>query len=108
MELGERLGQISYIDDLRYIWKHEEKDFTPWLAQNIGSLGEELGLDLIITSVEHDVGKFSLDILAKDANDGRIIAIENQLEITDHCHLGQILTYASGVDAKVIVWGSIF
>ena len=98
------LGKLSYIDDLRTIWKHEEKDFTPWLAQNISLLGEPLGLDLEIISVEHAVGAFSLDILAKDTASGNIVAIENQLEITDHNHLGQILTYASGVDARTIVW----
>lgn len=98
------LGKISYIDDLRTIWKNEEKDFTPWLAKNISLLGEALGLDLETISVEHNVGAFSLDILAKDTSDGHIVAIENQLEITDHNHLGQILTYASGVDARVIVW----
>jgi RecB family endonuclease NucS len=99
-----KLGKICYVDDLRTVWKHEEKEFTPWLAENISLLGEALGLDLEVISVEHNVGSFSLDILAKDTSDGRIVAIENQLEITDHTHLGQILTYASGVDAEVIVW----
>jgi len=97
------LGKLTYIDDLRTIWKHEEKEFTPWLAQNISLLGESLGLDLEIVSVEHGVGAFSLDILAKDT-EGNFVAIENQLEITDHNHLGQMLTYASGVDAKTVVW----
>lgn len=98
------LGKLTYIEDLRTIWKHEEKEFTPWLAQNISLLGESLGLDLEVISVEHGVGAFSLDILAKDTSNGNVVAIENQLEITDHTHLGQILTYASGVDAKTIVW----
>lgn len=98
------LGKLSYIEDLRTIWKHEEKEFTPWLAENISLLGEALGLDLEVISIEHDVGAFSLDILAKDSSSGNIVAIENQLEITDHTHLGQIITYASGVDAKTVVW----
>lgn len=98
------LGKLTYIEDLRTIWKHEEKEFTPWLAQNITLLGEFLGLDLEVISVEHGVGAFSLDMLAKDIGTGNIVAIENQLEITDHNHLGQILTYASGVDAKTVVW----
>lgn len=98
------LGKLAYIEDLRTIWQHEEKDFTPWLAQNISLLGESLGLDLEVISVEHGVGAFSLDMLAKDTGSGNIVAIENQLEITDHNHLGQILTYASGVDAKTVVW----
>lgn len=98
------VGKLSYVDDLRTIWKHEEKDFTPWLAENIYLLGEALGLDLEVISVEHDVGAFSLDILAKNTGNSGVIAIENQLEITDHCHLGQIMTYASGVDAKTVIW----
>jgi hypothetical protein len=98
------LGKINYVEDLRTIWKHEEKDFTPWLAENISLLGEALGLDLEVTSVEHGVGAFSLDILAKDTSYGRTVAIENQLEITDHNHLGQIITYASGVVAKTVIW----
>lgn len=98
------LGKLSYISDLRTIWRHEEKEFTPWLAENIILLGEALGIDLEVISVEHDVGAFSLDILAKDSGSGNIVAIENQLEITDHNHLGQIITYASGVDAKTVVW----
>lgn len=100
------LGKINYIDDLRTIWKHEEKNFTPWLAQNISLLGEAIGLDLEVVSTEHSVGAFSLDILAKDTNSRNIVAIENQLEITDHGHLGQIMTYASGVDAKTVIWVS--
>ncbi len=98
------LGKLLYIEDLRTIWKHEEREFTPWLAENISLLGEALGLDLEVLSIEHDVGSFSLDILAKDSSSGDIVAIENQLEITDHTHLGQIMTYASGVDAKTVVW----
>lgn len=98
------LGKLSYIEDLRTIWKHEEKEFTPWLAENISLLGEALDLDLEVISIEHDVGAFSLDILAKDTSSGNIVAIENQLEITDHTHLGQIITYTSGVDAKTVVW----
>jgi len=98
------IGKLSYVDDLRLIWQHEERDFTPWLAENIDLLGEALGLDLEVVSVEHGVGAFSLDILAKESGSGDIVAIENQLEITDHNHLGQILTYASGVEAKTIVW----
>jgi hypothetical protein len=98
------LGKLAYIDDLRTIWKYEEKEFTPWLAENITLLGEAIGADLEVLSIEHDVGAFSLDILAQDTSNGGIVAIENQLEITDHNHLGQIITYASGVDARKIIW----
>jgi len=98
------LGKLNYIKDLRAEWQHEEKDFTPWLADNISLLGEALGLNLEVISTEHDVGSFSLDILSKDIDSGNFVAIENQLEITDHTHLGQILTYASGVDANTVIW----
>ena len=98
------IGKLSYVDDLRVIWQHEERDFTPWLSEHIGLLGEALSLDLEVVSVEHGVGAFSLDILAKESGSGNMVAIENQLEITDHSHLGQILTYASGVEAKTVVW----
>lgn len=98
------LGNVKYVDDIRTIWPNEAKDFTPWLAQNINVLGAELGLDLELLNTEHDIGSFSLDIYAKEINTGHPVIIENQLEVTDHSHLGQLITYASGVDAKIIVW----
>lgn len=97
------LGKIEKQHDLRLVWPNEAQDFTPWLADNIEEIGESLGLDLETQSREEKIGGFSLDILAKDG-DNRIVIIENQLNSTDHSHLGQIITYASGVDAKVIVW----
>ena len=100
------LSKLTYIKDLRTEWKNEQKDFTPWLAENITLLGEEIGLNLEVITTEYNVGNFSLDILSKDIDSGNLVAIENQLEITDHTHLGQILTYASGVDAKTIIWVS--
>jgi hypothetical protein len=100
------LGKLNYIKDIRTIWQNEAKDFTPWLANNIKLLGDELGYDFEVITSEKDVGSFSLDILAKELGTGNYVAIENQLEITDHTHLGQLITYASGVDAKIAIWVS--
>ena len=99
------LGTLKKID-LREAWKHEANDFTKWLAQeeNLSLLADELGFDLKLVQVEAEVGDFSADILAEEENTGRKIIVENQLEVTDHSHLGQIITYASGYDAGVVVW----
>jgi len=92
--------------DLREAWKHEASDFTNWLAQdeNLQMLSEEIGIDISLIQTEANVGKFSVDILAEEDNTGRKIVIENQLETTNHDHLGKIITYASGFDAEIIVW----
>ena len=90
--------------DLRDVWPDEASDFTPWLAGNLDALGKELGLDDVEhVETEAAVGRFSLDIRAKDADD-REIVIENQLGRTDHDHLGKVLTYAAGYDARAVVW----
>ncbi len=87
----------------RNAWKHEAQDFTPWLAENLDQLGDAIGLQLEAEETEAAVGPFSADILAKDLL-GRVVLIENQLEATDHSHLGQILTYLSGLGAEIIIW----
>ena len=97
------LGQIQKID-LREAWPNEASSFTPWLEAHIGELGEVLGLDLEVESREAPVGAFSLDLLARDSGTGRPVIIENQLEPTNHDHLGKLLTYAGGHDANMIVW----
>ena len=89
---------------MRAIWPNEAQHFTPWLAENLTDLGEALGMDLQLQKREAQVGGYSLDILATDLNSSRPVIIENQLETTDHGHLGQLLTYAAGFDAGVIVW----
>ena len=96
-------GELKRIP-LREIWPNEPSDFTPWLALNIEKLGEVLGLQLEMTEREAPVDEFSLDLLATDLNSGRTVIIENQLNPTDHGHLGQLLTYAAGRDASTVIW----
>lgn len=90
--------------DLRIAWQNEAQDFTPWLADHLSELGEALGMDLELVEREAAVGGLSLDILATDTNLNRLVIIENQLESTDPHHLGRLLIYAAGYDAKVVVW----
>lgn len=90
---------------LREIWKHEALDFTNWLAldENLELLSDTLEISLVSAQTEVGVGGFSVDILAEDDNGNKVI-IENQLEPTNHDHLGKLLTYASGLDAETIIW----
>lgn len=99
------LGRLKKVD-LRDAWSSEAKDFTPWLAQeeNLSLLGEVIGVELELESQEKNVGPFRADILCKDTVTGNWVLIENQLERTDHQHLGQLLTYAAGLKAVTIVW----
>ena len=96
------VGKLKRVP-LREIWNHEAKDFTTWLAENIDTLSEEIGLSLSVMSREKAVGVFSLDLIAEDS-DGQITIIENQLEKTNHDHLGKVLTYLSNLDAKTAIW----
>lgn len=90
---------------LRTIWKHEAIHFTQWLAlpDNLELLSETIGIDLINAQTEVGVGQFNVDILAEDEN-GHKVVIENQLENTDHDHLGKLITYASGLQADICIW----
>ena len=97
------LGAIERVS-LRTVWPHEERNFSKWLADNLDKLGEALGLDLEFREREAPVGPFSLDVLAHDQGSDRPVIIENQLEATNHTHLGQLLTYAAGYDAYAVVW----
>lgn len=99
------LGRLEKCE-LRNVWESEASDFTPWLAQedNLAILGETLSLDLELEAQERSVGPFRADILCKDVGSDEWVLIENQLERTDHTHLGQLLTYASGLEAVTIIW----
>ncbi|MFO0864561.1 MAG: hypothetical protein U0744_07915 [Gemmataceae bacterium] len=99
------LGRLERAE-LRTAWSSESSDFTPWLAkeENIRLLGETIGIELEVEAEETGVGPFRADILCKDTINGSWVLIENQLERTDHTHLGQLITYAAGLHAVTIVW----
>lgn len=99
------LGRLQRVE-LRDVWQHEAYNFTPWLAQpgNLAILSEELGLELELVGQEVAVGPYAADIVCKDTFSGTHVLIENQLERTDHSHLGQILTYAAALEARNVVW----
>jgi hypothetical protein len=88
----------------RTAWAHEAHVFTPWLADNLGHLSEVLGIPLELTGREVGVGRYSADLLATSPGDDAVVLIENQLEASDHTHLGQILTYLAGLEAHVVIW----
>jgi len=98
------LAKLQKIN-LRDVWGMEP-DFTNWLAQkeNLALLGEEIGVDIKIIKTEANIGNFKVDILAEEESSDRKIIIENQLEDTNHDHLGKIITYASGYNAEIIIW----
>ena len=101
-----KLSKITKVD-LRECWQNEASDFTPWLASedNIALLADALGMnELEVKAQEEHVGPFRADILCVDPGTDKYVLIENQLEKTDHNHLGQILTYAAGLDAVTIIW----
>lgn len=99
------IGKLTEID-VRVLWKHEQYDFSNWLSkeENLEYLDDILGLTLTDIEKEVYVGPYRCDLVAKDETSGVQVIIENQLEPTNHEHLGKIITYASGLDAKVIVW----
>lgn len=100
-----KLGRLEEVD-VRKLWSHEQYDFSNWLAkdENIDLLNEVLGLTLVDIEKEVFVGSYRCDLVASDETTGQKVIIENQLEASNHDHLGKIVTYASGLDASVIVW----
>lgn len=99
------LGKLEKVD-LREGWETEAQDFTPWLArvENLEELGRAIGLELEVVAQEQHIGPYRADLVCKDAVTQGFVLIENQLEKTNHNHLGQILTYAAGLGAKTVVW----
>ena len=90
--------------ELRSIWPHEARDFTPWLAENLVFLEKPLNIELELEATEKRVGDFRADIVCRNRADNSRVIIENQLEKSNHQHLGKVLTYAAGVDAATIIW----
>ena len=101
-----RLGNLEEVKDLRTVWPHEALDFTPWLAEemNLALLADAVGLEITLDETESQVGSFNVDIYATETGTERKIIIENQLEDTNHDHLGKLITYASGKGADIIIW----
>lgn len=100
------LGKLREIQDLREVWPHEAQSFTPWLAEeeNLALLANTVGLEITLNETESSVGDFNVDIFASETGTDRRIIIENQLEDTNHDHLGKLITYASGKSADIIIW----
>lgn len=105
MSTNQKLGTLVQVE-LRDVWKKEDTDFTPWLARpdHITAVGNALNIELEVQAEEHPIGPFKADIYCLDLADGSPVLIENQLERTDHTHLGQLLTYAAGLEAVTIIW----
>jgi len=99
------LSRLTKVD-LREAWPHEAADFTSWLSEdeNLQLLSDEIGIDISLVETEASVGRYYVDILAEEETTGRKIVVENQLEATNHDHLGKLITYASGFDAEIVVW----
>jgi len=101
-----KFGQLERIRNIREYWPREDTDFTPWLGseENISILGDAIGLELEVQEQEASVGPFRADILCKNTVDNSYVLVENQFGRTDHSHLGQLFTYAAGLDAVTLVW----
>lgn len=99
------LGRLESVN-LRDYWEKEDTEFTPWMAEpeNLKLLGETLGMNLEFLKSESPVGPFRADIVCQDINSDCKVLIENQIEQTDHGHLGQLMTYAAGLEAARIIW----
>ena len=104
--MTKKLGRIKRIKNLREIWSKEASDFTRWLAEeeNLKLLSDTIGVDLELIRTEANVGRYNVDILAKDLNTNSNVVIENQIEDTNHDHLGKLITYAAGHDVSLAIW----
>lgn len=99
------LGKLEHVD-LRKQWPDEAKDFTPWLSseEGLALLGEAIGMELELEATEVSVGNYRADIVAKDTLSNQYVVIENQLETTNHDHIGKLFTYAASFNASVLIW----
>lgn len=96
----ERLTEI----DPREIWPSEERDFTPWLAKHLDELSHAVGMELQLVEQEGPVGDFRSDLVCRDVESKVVVVVENQLDASDHPHLGKLLTYAAGRGARAVIW----
>lgn len=96
------VGKVERVS-IREVWKNEAKDFTNWLAENLDTLSETIDIELSTIQTEKFVDTFSVDILAEDSAGNNVI-IENQIEKTDHDHLGKLITYSTNLEAKTAIW----
>ncbi len=96
------IGKLERVP-LREVWKHEAHDFTVWLQDNIDVLNDVIDLSLASAEREQSAGKFSVDLVAED-DAGNPVVIENQLEKSNHEHLGKLITYLTAIGAKVGIW----
>jgi len=101
--MKKELGTLKRLEP-RTAWESESKDFTPWLKDNIHLLAEKLDMELEVIEIESPVGGFVVDLLAKEISSDRLVVVENELKVSDHDHLGKLLTYAAGTDASAVVW----
>lgn len=101
--MSDALGRLVPVDP-RHVWPDEAQDFTPWLLANEDVLAQAVGMDLALKAAEQQVGDFSLDLIGTERTGDARVIVENQLGVSDHRHLGQILTYAGGVDAAYVIW----
>lgn len=97
------IGSLTNVN-VREVWPSESGDFTPWLAKNLEQLADAIGMPLTAEATEVEVEGFYADIVAVNPDTGKRVIIENQLEPTDHKHLGQIMTYLAGLDAETVIW----
>ena len=96
-----QLGKLEKVD-VRKVWEHEARDFSAWLAkpENLEMLGEQIGIEIEPLGTEVEMGSFRIDILGREPNTDERIIIENQLEQTNHDHLGKVITYAAAMEEK--------
>ena len=97
------LGTLEIVSP-KTVWKNEERDFTPWVAENISHISTAIGVSVVVEQTEKKVGIYELDIFGRVDGTDKPVIIENQLGETDHKHLGQLITYASGLEAAIVIW----